>query len=252
MIGSLRRPAGDGFGLDDAIDRAQEMCAHLVGERAHGQFDACLGRNDVGLGAGVDGADGDDRSVEGRDFARDDRLERQHRARGDDDGIDGGFRPGAMAAGAEDRDADGVAVAQHRTGAIPDQAGGVAGVVVHRERIVRPREAGEQAVVDHPLRAAQRFLGRLAHQHERAGPPGAIPGHDARGRHPRGHVEVVAARVHHARRRRRCRPWCARCWRSRGPSSPRRAGRRARCAAARPARRRSSGRRRSRCDRRRW
>jgi hypothetical protein len=60
----------------------------------------------------------DDRRVEGETRA-DDRWSAST-VRGDDHGSNG-FRSGAAGRRRQDRDADGVAVAQHRTGAIPDQ-----------------------------------------------------------------------------------------------------------------------------------
>ncbi len=72
-------------------------------------------------------------------------------------------------------------------------------VVVQRQRDVRPREAGEQAVVQDRQRPAAPLFGRLGEQHQRPVPRVPVFGHHPRGPAPGRHVDVVAARVHDVR-----------------------------------------------------
>ena len=68
---------------------------------------------------------------------------------------------------------------------------------VEAERVVGLGKARVEPVGEHVARAADAFLGRLADQHERAGPRRLARGELPRGADERGHVHVVAARVHH-------------------------------------------------------
>jgi hypothetical protein len=70
-------------------------------------------------------------------------------------------------------------------------------VVVQSQDEVGLREAREQPVLEHGGRAADRFFGRLSHQHQRALPELTMARHPGGGARPRGHVQIVSARVHH-------------------------------------------------------
>jgi hypothetical protein len=61
-------------------------------------------------------------------------------------------------------------------------------------------EAREESVPQHRLRAAADFLCGLADHHQRPAPALPVVGQRGRGTDPRGHVNVVAARVHHRHR----------------------------------------------------
>ena len=113
--GSLRRVGRGRLGLHVAPDGRQQALPHGLRERADRELQLHLVGDDVVLRAAVDRADRDHRGVERRVLARDDRLQRQHHARGDHHGIDRGLGPRAVAAAAEDRDVDAVGVGQDRT-----------------------------------------------------------------------------------------------------------------------------------------
>ena len=72
---------------------------------------------------------------------------------------------------------------------------------MQRHREIGPREAAEQAVVEHRPGPCPAFLGRLADEHERARPLVAMLGQIAGDADQVRHVHVVAAGVHHADRR---------------------------------------------------
>ncbi len=68
---------------------------------------------------------------------------------------------------------------------------------MQRHGHVRPGKARQQAVVDHALGAANRFLRRLADQHQRPVPGVFAVRHDRGRADDRCHVQVVSAGVHH-------------------------------------------------------
>ena len=73
-------------------------------------------------------------------------------------------------------------------------------VIVKRQCEVGFGEAREQAIGQHRPCAAETFFRWLSHHEQRAVPAVAMFCHEPRGSGPRGHVKIVAARVHHRRR----------------------------------------------------
>jgi hypothetical protein len=102
-----------------------------------------------------------------------------------------------MAALPEHRDGDGIGRRAERPGVPHDRARCHRRIVVHRQRVVRFREAREQAVLEHGGGARQRFFGRLADQHQRTAPGLAVLRHQFCGAIPGRHVQVVATGVRH-------------------------------------------------------
>ena len=99
---------------------------------------------------------------------------------------------------------------------------------VQGEGVVGLGEPGVEAVGEHRLGPADLLLGGLADQDDRPRPAVLVLGQPARGADEAGHVDVVAAGVHHADRLARRRRSSSPCWRRAGRSPRRRAGRRGR------------------------
>ena len=81
---------------------------------------------------------------------------------------------------------------------VPDLAGWRRCVVVQADDVVGLGEAGEQTVFKHGKCAEADFFGGLEDHHQRAFPFGLAGDEFARRANPRGHVDVMAAGVHHA------------------------------------------------------
>ncbi|KAG1085082.1 hypothetical protein G6F40_014292 [Rhizopus arrhizus] len=111
----------------------------------------------------MDGADGHHRHVVGVHFARHDGLQGQYDAGGRHDGVHRHVRHRAMAAHAADRQHHGIGRAVHDAGSEPEMTGRIARFVMEAVDSVA-REAVEQAVGDHLLRAAVAFFSRLEDQ----------------------------------------------------------------------------------------
>ena len=107
------------------------------------------------------------------------------------------MRQGGVAGTALDAELDASARGHHGAVVHRDGAGFEARPVVVAEDPLH-REALEQAVGDHALRAAAAFLGRLEHEVHRAGPRRVLL-QQRRGAEQRGGMAVMAAGVHHAR-----------------------------------------------------
>ncbi len=105
-----------------------------------------------------------------------------------------------MAALAVDGDVDDVRRGAERTGVVHDRTRRHGGVVMEGQRVIRLREALEQAVLQHRFGAVHVLFGRLADQHQGAAPSLAVLRHQLGGAVPGRHVQVVAAGVHHRRR----------------------------------------------------
>jgi hypothetical protein len=131
-----------------------------------------------------------------RHVARHDALQTDGDLRRSQRGIDAGLGPRAMGALAGDADVEEGAAGHHRPGTHRKAAHLQAGPVVHAEDRFA-REALEQAVVDHRLRAAQAFFGRLEDEvhHAVETPRGRQVAR--RAQQHRG-VAVVAAGMHYA------------------------------------------------------
>ena len=169
--------------------------ARVGAERAHAEFETRAVRDHVVRGARVHRADRDDRRLRRIDVARDDRLQRHHDARRDDHRVDRQVRPGRVAADAFDRDDRLVAGRHERAAPRQEHARCRARMVVHAEHRVA-REALEQAIVDHLLRAAvdAMLFRRLEIQVHGAGVAGLRE--VLRGAEQHRRVAVVAARMH--------------------------------------------------------
>ena len=85
------------------------------------------------------------------------------------------------------------------SGPIADLSRFQRGPVVQRHREVGTRESFVQSIGEHPLGAAHDLFRRLPDQHHRAAPLRFQIGQHLRRAEERGHVDVVSARVHHAR-----------------------------------------------------
>ena len=90
---------------------------------------------------------------------------------GDHDRVDRRFGASAVAAAAlhQDVDAIDIRLASNRRDSRSAQSA-MSAAVVERDGEIGPREAGEEAVVEHRLGAAADLLGRLADEHDRARP----------------------------------------------------------------------------------
>src|SRR5947209_19630937 len=93
-------------------------------------------RNDVVLGAAVDGADGYDRGIEGRIFAADNRLNCEDEFGGEHDGIFADFGARAVGAAAANGDINGGGTGERVAGRGGDFAGFEFRAVVEGESIV--------------------------------------------------------------------------------------------------------------------
>jgi hypothetical protein len=101
-----------------------------------------------------------------------------------------------VATDASDEDVDGVGVGHGVAGDVADFSGFEVAVDVEGEAEVGAGEAGEEAVVEHGLGAADDFLGGLADENEGAGPLVFEGGHGAGDADDAGDVDVVSAGVH--------------------------------------------------------
>ncbi len=188
------------FGLRNPRDGRHHLFLHLVGVGPHVQLELDFVGNHVGLRAAVDRSDRDHDRVHRVVLARDDRLQRHHRARRHHDGVDRVVGHRAVAAAAEQRERRRNRHRAERPGMNPDRPGGHRVIVMDADHEVRLREALEEAVLEHRCCAAAGaggFLGRLADEHQRPVPLLAMIDHPPRRAGPCGHVEVVAARMHH-------------------------------------------------------
>jgi hypothetical protein len=152
--------------------------------------------DDVVLGAAVNRADRHDAGFERIDRAAHERLQRHYDLRRDQHGVDSAMRIRAVRADAVDDDVDAIRARHRDRLRHHDRAGRGRRPNVEAEREVRLREARVEAVCKHVPRAADALFGRLADQHDRAGPRVLARGELLRGADERRHVHVVAARVH--------------------------------------------------------
>jgi hypothetical protein len=102
--------------------------------------------------------------------SRDERLQRQDDARGQNDGVFGQVRIGAMPADALDDDVDRVDVRERIARRIADLPRRQRRAVMKGDREIGPGEAGIKSAVDHGLGAQADLLGRLADHDECARP----------------------------------------------------------------------------------
>ncbi len=192
----LRRAGRRGFGFRDAGDRGEDALPDLGLEGSHRQLESRLVGNDVVGGPAPDRADGHHGRLERILLASHDRLERDHDARGDDDGVDRQMRRRAVASLAVDRDVDAVGVGVRKSRRDPERAGRKVGHVMKREGEVRPAEPLEKSVFQHRRRAAAALLGRLADEDQRAPPFILHRREQGRRADERRDVDVVAAAMH--------------------------------------------------------
>ena len=141
--------------------------AHVGVQRAHRQLHRDGFGNDVERLAGLHAADRDHGRMLRVDLACDDRLQRDHDAARGRHRIAREMRHRAVADPAQ-RDRHAIGRRHRGAGAEGHVAGRAARHVVDCEDRVA-REAVEQAVVHHCLRAAEVFFGRLEDQVQRAG-----------------------------------------------------------------------------------
>ena len=174
--GGPGRRGGGRLRHDDALDGGQDVAADVLVEAADVDLQQRIVRDDVGLAPGLQSADGDDGGLSGGGLARHDGLQAQDGGGGHDDGVDGGLGHRAVGAAAEQPHLEAVGGGLGGAGAVADPAGR-GGHDVLAEDHVGLREAVEEAVVDHGLRALGGLLGGLED-----GEHGALPGVRARAR----------------------------------------------------------------------
>ena len=141
--------------------------------------------------------DADDPGIERVQVARDDRLQRVDRVRGEQHRVFSLVRHRRMRALARRDDLEDVERAHQRPRAHAERARGHSGPVVHPVNGLH-REPLEQALLDHHATAALVLLGRLEDEIRGAVEPFALRERARRGEQHR-RVTVVAARVHLAR-----------------------------------------------------
>ena len=132
-------------------------------------------------------------------LAAHDRLHLDGEAGGLQHRVDAQLRARAVRTAAVEAELEAVGAGGEDAGPVGDRPAG-AWAHVLGEADGGPREAGEQAVVQHRPRAADRLLRRLADEHQRAVPLALQGEQGLRRAHPGGHVDVVAAAVIHRRR----------------------------------------------------
>ncbi len=191
-------PAAWAMPLVMRVMAGENFSAHLWGHSANGKLQVRVVGNDVVLSSGMKGADGDDDVIEGIGFAADDGLQHHDNFRSDDDGIFGGLRCGTVAAVAADGDVDGIRAGENGAVDVSDFAGQNPGRVVQRQNIIGLGKFGEEAGVKHGRGPANGFFGGLADEDDGAAPLGFGFGEHFAGAEENGHVQVVAASVHHA------------------------------------------------------
>ena len=195
FAGRTRR---DGLRFGDPFDRGEHLLANfgLVAADCNPEF-SLIG-DDVVLGAGLNVTDRDHGHLSGLHFAGDDGLQCDDGAGGDYDRIDRGVGHGAVPALAIDRDAQGIGIGKTVARANPDLPCRKLVAHVQGHGDVRLGETRHEAVVDHPLGAADGFLGGLTNQNESSVPGVFAVGHDRGGTEHRCHVHIVSAGVHDA------------------------------------------------------
>ena len=75
ISGLLGRAGGFGLGVDDALDGGEHALADALVKGADVELEDCLVGDDVLLGSGLQGADGDDGGVGRGDLTGDDGLQ---------------------------------------------------------------------------------------------------------------------------------------------------------------------------------
>ena len=193
------RAGGERLCLGDALDAGEQPLLHFGLVGPHGELELRVIRDDVALGPGAEGAHRHDRRIERVVLARHERLERSHRAGSDHDGVDGTVGRGAVAALAVENDVHRIRCRRSGPGDEADVAGGHEVGVVQPEDEIRLREAGEETVLHHRVGAGDRLFRRLADEHQRSMPTVLLPREQRRCAHPRRHVDVMPARMHHRR-----------------------------------------------------
>ena len=118
-------------------------------------------------GAGVEIGNGDDGRVGGRRRAADQGLEGGDYLRADDNRINSAVRLSGVAAFAEDFHAENIGGGHDRAGAHRDFAFGDRWPIMQAINLIA-REFGEEAFIDHGMRAATAFLGGLEDEVNRA------------------------------------------------------------------------------------
>lgn len=193
---------GASVGDGDAVAAAEEGLAGGfaggVGEGADGGFDAGGVGDDVGGGACVELADGDDDGVGGVGGAADLGLEVEDEFGGGDDGVDAEVGCGPVAAAAAECDSEGVGGGEEGTGAAGEAADGEGGPAVEAVDGVDlgADAAVENAGLDHAFGPPAAFFGGLEQQFDAnvEGVDGSLE--DGGGEEEVGGVSVVSAGVH--------------------------------------------------------
>src|SRR5262249_40766074 len=157
----------------------------------HGDLELYFVGNDVVLRAAVDRAHGDDGWVRRHDLPADDRLQVEHDPCGDDDGIDGRVRRGAVAALAFHDDVYAIHVGQRQALRERDVAVRVRPVAVQGQAIIGSRKSLEEAVGQHHASAGADLFGGLADDDQRAFPAVLHFGQYASHSYCTRHVHVV-------------------------------------------------------------
>jgi len=135
----------------------------LVG--AYGELKLDFVRDDIVLCPSVNRADSDDSVVNRFDLARDDRLERDNRAAGEENRVNRRMRGGSVPTAPPNRDVDGIDIGQYVSRTAGDLASLEGSINMQGKCIIGLREAREQtfflsacsALLDRsPLQAGQR------------------------------------------------------------------------------------------------
>ena len=132
------------------------------------------------------------------DLPADDRLEVEDREGRQDDRVDGQVGHGAVAPLASDRHVDRSRAGEHRPRSIVHLADRAVGLAVQRQGEVGLGKPLIEAVVEHLPGPADGLLGGLGDQDDGPGPCVLVLGEPGRRGDQAGHVDVVAAGVHHA------------------------------------------------------
>ena len=177
------------------LESAADQIAIRLVEIAHSPLESGFGGHHVPHMAAVHFGNGQHQRVEGRDVAAHDGLQAQNNTGERFDGPGALVRVTGVGALGVEGHAEFHAAGHHRLDADGQLAGRIVGVVVRADNGF---DVIHESGVDHGASALAGLLTRLEQNLDRAGELVTVLGEPEGGTEQTGHVQVVAAAVHHA------------------------------------------------------
>jgi hypothetical protein len=193
----LRHARGAGDVEGDPFDPAEQLFAGSLAVGANGELQLHLRRDDVVLGAAMNGSDRHNARLEWRELPTDQALESDDDLGRDVDRIFALVRRGTVGTDPIHRDINTVRGRGNHSAGYHDPTRRLTGRNMEGERVIRHAESVVEPILEHRLGSADALLGGLPDEHHRAGPTVAHGDQSFRRAHHRRDVDIVPTGVHH-------------------------------------------------------